>query len=89
MHSWVVVVLLMAAVPETGAEPVPAESATEPQKTPPKKVCRKPVAELGSRVIPRPICKTVDEWARVDRLNEEAADNHERRRRTVGSLPGS
>lgn len=80
-------VATVAAVPAL-AEPE-TETGITSKTVKEKKVCREQQPRVGSRIKPRPICKTPSEWARIDKIHKDSIDTWTRNRRTVGSSDGS
>jgi hypothetical protein len=78
----VVALLFVGSAGFASASPeqqVPAAEDADPM------VCRRPEPEVGTRLRPAKVCKPKSVWEAAEGIHRDAADDHFRRHRTVGS----
>lgn len=71
--------LLILALLAAGAQPALARSGDQQGENDPNEiVCRRPAAELGTRIRPPRVCKSRAEWDAESRAAQEAWRNRQR-----------
>ncbi|MBV7257679.1 hypothetical protein KCG44_12875 [Pacificimonas sp. WHA3] len=51
-----------------------------------ERVCRRQQPEIGSRIAKKPVCRTAEEWAEIDRAHSDEHGRWERNRRSMGTI---